>query len=80
MSNQDINLGTTTALGLSRVTIMGHLGYRNEDIATLAALVSTGRLDLSRSISGVVALEDVTEGIRRLETHEGNPIRILVQP
>ncbi|MBE7189558.1 zinc-binding dehydrogenase [Jatrophihabitans endophyticus] len=80
MSNQDINLGSTMALGLSRVTIMGHLGYRNEDIATLAALVSTGRLDLSRSISGVVALEDVAEGIRRLETHDGDPIRILVQP
>ena len=80
MSNQDINLGSTIMLGLSRITIMGHLGYRNEDIATLAALVSTGRLDISRSISGVVALEDVAEGIHRLETHEGNPIRILVQP
>ena len=80
MSNQDIGLGSTMAFGLSRVTVMGHLGYRNEDIATLAALVSSGRLDLSRSISAVLPLEDVAEGIRMLETHEGDPIRILVQP
>lgn len=80
MSNQNIDLGDTMTLGLARVAIMGHLGYRNEDIATLARLVSLGRLDLSRSVSDVVALEDVAEGVRRLHEHEGNPIRILVRP
>ncbi len=80
MSNQNIQLGDTMTLGLARVAILGHLGYRNEDIATLARLVSSGRLDLSRSVSGVVGLEDVAEGIRRLEEHDGNPIRILVRP
>lgn len=80
MSNQAIDLGSTMHLGLSRVAIMGHLGYRNEDIATLAALVSSGRLDLSRSVSAVVPLEDVADGVRQLQEHEGNPIRILVQP
>ncbi len=80
MSNQAIALGSTMQLGLSRVAIMGHLGYRNEDIATLAALVATGRLDLSRSVSAVIPLEDVAAGVRQLANHEGNPIRILVQP
>lgn len=80
MSNQNIELGDTMTLGLARVAILGHLGYENEDIATLAQLVSTGRLDLSRSISDVVSLEDVADGIRRLEEHDGNPIRILVRP
>jgi threonine dehydrogenase-like Zn-dependent dehydrogenase len=60
--------------------VLGHLGYQNEDIGTLVDLVAADRLDLSRSISGVVSLEDVAEGIRRLHEHEGNPIRILVQP
>ena len=49
-------------------------------ISTLATLVSLGRLDLSRSISEIVSLEDVAIGIDKLERQEGNPIRILVRP
>ena len=60
--------------------MLGHLGYQNVDIETLAKLVSAGRLDLSRSISEVVPLEDITQGIEKLERQDGNPIRILVKP
>jgi hypothetical protein len=60
--------------------VLGHLGYQNSDIGTLAGLVSRGRLDLSRSISDVVALEDIAAGISKLEKQDGDPIRILVQP
>jgi D-arabinose 1-dehydrogenase-like Zn-dependent alcohol dehydrogenase len=60
--------------------VLGHLGYQNVDIETLATLVSMGRLDLSRSISDIVSLEDVRVGIETLERQEGNPIRILVKP
>jgi hypothetical protein len=42
--------------------------------------VSHGRLDLSRSISDIVSLEDVRVGIEKLNRQEGNPIRILVKP
>ena len=80
MSGADLNLGSSMELGLSRVAVLGHLGYRNEDIATLVRLVRLGRLDLSGSISGVVDLEDVADGVRRLAQREGNPIRILVRP
>jgi D-arabinose 1-dehydrogenase-like Zn-dependent alcohol dehydrogenase len=60
--------------------VLGHLGYQNVDIETLATLLSLGRLDLSRSISDIVSLEDVRVGIETLERQEGNPIRILVKP
>ena len=60
--------------------VLRHLGYQNVDIETLATLVSLGRLDLSRSISDIVSLEDVRVGIETLERQEGNPIRILVKP
>src|SRR3954471_392212 len=60
--------------------VLGHLGYQNVDIETLATLLSLGRLDLSRSISDIVSLEDVRVGIETLEHQEGNPIRILVKP
>jgi threonine dehydrogenase-like Zn-dependent dehydrogenase len=66
--------------GLSQKRVLGHLGYRNVDIETLAMLVSRGRLNLSRSISEIVSLEDVAVGVEKLDRQEGNPIRILVKP
>lgn len=80
MSAESPSVGPTAMFGLSRKQALGHLGYQNVDIETLAKLVSLGRLDLSRSISEIVALEDVVSGIEKLERQEGNPIRILVQP
>ena len=47
--------------------MLGHLGYQNVDIETLARLVSLGRLDLSRSISRIIPLADIRDGIDALE-------------
>lgn len=80
LSGEEASVGTTLGFGLSRKQALGHLGYQGTDIGILAELVASGRLDLSRSISGVVSLEDVGEGIRRLQERDGNPIRILVKP
>jgi len=80
MSDQCPTVGPTSMFGLSQKQVLGHLGYQNADIETLAMLVSRGRLDLSRSISRVVPLEDIRAGIDALERADGDPIRILVQP
>ncbi len=80
MSADAPTIGPTSMFNLFKRQVLGHLGYQNADIATLAQLVSRGRLDLSRSISGVVSLEDVAIGIERLEKQDGDPIRILVRP
>jgi D-arabinose 1-dehydrogenase-like Zn-dependent alcohol dehydrogenase len=80
MSAESPTVGPTSFFGLTKKQVLGHLGYRNADIATLAKLVSLGRLDLSRSITRVIGLEDIRDGIAMLESGEGNPIRILVQP
>ncbi len=80
LSDQEPSIGSTTTVGLTQRQVLGHLGYENADIGTLAMLVSRGRLDLSRSISAVIGLEDIERGIEMLEKQEGNPIRILVQP
>ena len=80
MSAESPTVGPTAMFGLTRKQVLGHLGYQNVDIETLAKLVSSGRLDLSRSISEIVSLEDVALGIEKLERQEGNPIRILVKP
>lgn len=80
LSAQEISLGTTTELSLTRREVRGHLGYESADIEILAKLVSAGRLDLSRSISRIIPLEEIAQGVEALHHHEGNPIRILVQP
>ena len=80
MSAEAPSVGPTSMFGLTQKHVLGHLGYQNVDIETLATLLSMGRLDLSRSISDIVALEDVRVGIEKLERQEGNPIRILVKP
>jgi len=80
MSAESPTVGPTSMFGLTRRQALGHLGYHNKDIETLAQLVSRGRLDLSRSISQIIPLEDIADGIRILDTAEGNPIRVLVAP
>ena len=80
MSAEAPTVGPTSLFGFTQKKVLGHLGYENADIATLAKLVSLGRLDLSRSISRIVSLEDIQAGIDALEHADGNPIRILVQP
>ncbi len=80
MSADAPTIGPTAFFNLFKRQVLGHLGYQNADIGTLAQLVSLGRLDISRSISDVVSLEDVAKGIEKLETADGDPIRILVQP
>ena len=80
MSAESPSVGETSMFGLTQKHVLGHLGYQNVDIETLATLVSTGRLNLSRSVSEIVSLEDVRSGIEMLEWQDGNPIRILVEP
>jgi D-arabinose 1-dehydrogenase-like Zn-dependent alcohol dehydrogenase len=80
MSAESPTVGPTSMFGLTQKQVLGHLGYKNVDIETLATLVSRGRLDLSRSISDIVPLDDIAVGIKKLERQDGNPIRILVKP
>jgi threonine dehydrogenase-like Zn-dependent dehydrogenase len=67
-------------LGYLNQAVLGHDGYEPRDIAEIVSLVASGRLDLSRSVSHVVSLEDVARGVDQLRTKEGNPVRIVVKP
>ncbi|MBN0048388.1 zinc-binding dehydrogenase [Streptomyces actuosus] len=80
MSQDRIELGPITPFARGKRTAIGHLGYRKEHIEQLVDLVSLGRMDISRSVSAQLPLENITEGVRRLEQHEGNPIRIVIRP
>jgi threonine dehydrogenase-like Zn-dependent dehydrogenase len=59
---------------------MGHLGYSKKNLDDLVKLLHSGRLDLSASISDVMPLEQVPEGVRRLSEKDGDPVRLVVKP
>lgn len=80
MSAQEMNLGTFLEFNLKSKQVLGHIGYKTQDIAMLAEMLRYGRLDLSESVSEVVPLRDIEVGIEHLEKKVGNPIRILVDP
>src|SRR3954451_22120193 len=80
LSPEPVGLGMGALFGVLNHSLLGHLGYRKPHLDDLVRLVSTGRLDVSRSVSDVIALADVHEGVKRLETKEGNPVRIVIDP
>ena len=66
--------------GYYQHSLLGHLGYQKRNLNELMRLVGSGRLDLTRSISDLVPLEEVARGVERLSNKEDNPIRLVVKP
>jgi alcohol dehydrogenase, propanol-preferring len=58
--------------------VVGSFGSTHQDLGELFDLVEEGRLDLSRSVTDVLPLDELPAALRRLETREGNPIRTVV--
>jgi D-arabinose 1-dehydrogenase-like Zn-dependent alcohol dehydrogenase len=80
MSLEPTQLGPGALFSIQSQTLLGHLGYSKAHLDQLVRLVSSGRLDLSDSISDMVPLDDVVDAVDRLATHRGNPIRIVIRP
>lgn len=80
LSIDPLQLGPGILLGVQSQSILGHLGYQKRHLDELVALLAGGRLDLSASITDVIPLEAVADGVRRLAEKEGDPVRIVVRP
>jgi 2-desacetyl-2-hydroxyethyl bacteriochlorophyllide A dehydrogenase len=80
ISIDPLELGPSIVLAIQRQTVMGHLGYSKQNLEELVKLLTSGRLDLTASISDVLPLEQTPEGVRRLAEKDGDPVRILVKP
>ncbi|MFF4583701.1 zinc-binding dehydrogenase [Streptomyces sp. NPDC001373] len=81
MSPEPIHLAENTILfGWYNHSLLGHDGYTTRHLTRLMRLLASGRLDLSRSVSDVLPLEEIARGVERLRTKEGNPVRIVVEP
>ena len=80
LSMEPLELGPGVLFGVGRHTLLGHLGYAKDDLDAVVQLVSRGVLDLSSSISGVLSLDEVSDGVDRLRTRRGDPVRLVLAP
>lgn len=80
LSPEPMQLGPGVLFGLQSQSMLGHLGYDKKHLDQLVTLVGTKRLDVSRSVSATLPLEEVAHGVERLVKKEGNPIRLVVTP
>jgi len=61
-------------------TVIGHTGYRVRHLKALVELAERGRLDITSSISAILPLARVVEGLAKVREYEGNPLRVLLRP
>jgi threonine dehydrogenase-like Zn-dependent dehydrogenase len=79
-SFEPLDAGPIILLSVFRLSILGHLGYGKRHLEDVLALMASGRLDVSGSISGRLPLDRVNEGLARLTLKESSPVRIMVMP
>lgn len=60
--------------------VIGSFGMDRRDIEDLFALVASGHLDLSRSVSAIYSLENVNDALGRLASKDQGVVRLVVKP
>ena len=60
------------------LALIGSFGSDIGDLEKLMGIAAAGKLDFSESVSSVITLNDVNQGISDLEKKVGNPVRIVV--
>ncbi|MBL7203744.1 MAG: zinc-binding dehydrogenase [Desulfobacteraceae bacterium] len=60
------------------LALIGSFGSDIGDLEKLMGIAAAGKLDLTESVSSVITLNDVNQGISDLEKKVGNPVRIVV--
>ena len=80
LSLERLTLESSLLFGVQSHAVLGHLGYQKRHLDELVRLLASGRLDLSASISDVMPLTEVGEGVRRLAEKDGDPVRLIVRP
>src|SRR5205085_10149218 len=69
-SLETLGAGPVAFLSFLGIGLLGHLGYSKRHLEEVLALMASGRLDVSGSISGRYPIERVNEGVERLASKE----------
>jgi D-arabinose 1-dehydrogenase-like Zn-dependent alcohol dehydrogenase len=80
ISGGELSVGRDAAFSYTRRQILGHYGYEERHVPELVRLTELGRLDFSRSVSDTIPLADAAQAVARLESKQGNPIRLVLIP
>ncbi len=80
LTDRPVTVADGTAFSYFQQQVLGHYGSADEHVAQLVELARRHRLDLSRSVSGVLPLTEAREAVDRLLRREGNPIRLILKP
>ncbi len=75
---EPINVSPPFFFVYNDLSLIGAFGSDIADLESLMRIAAAGKLDLRESISSVIALKEVNQGISDLEQKVGNPIRIVV--
>ena len=77
--NRDVSLNPYNDLLLKEGEIIGCADHLRQELPILIKLAQDGKLDLSKIITDRIRFREINEGMKRLETNEGSPIRIVVE-
>ncbi len=80
LTDQPLTVTDSIRFSYLQQQILGHYGSEDAAVPQLIALAAGGRLDFSRSVSEVLPLERAAEAVERLQTKQGNPIRLILRP
>jgi D-arabinose 1-dehydrogenase-like Zn-dependent alcohol dehydrogenase len=80
LTDKPLTVANGTRFSYLQQQILGHYGSEDAAVQQLVDLAAGGRLDFSRSISDVLPLDQAAEAVKRLETKQGDPIRLILRP
>ena len=80
LTDKPVTIADGTRFSYYQQQVLGHYGSEAQHVQELVDLTRLGRLEFSRSVSEVLPLEQAAEAVRHLETKQGNPVRIILEP
>ncbi|MPY55934.1 zinc-binding dehydrogenase [Streptomyces spongiae] len=80
LSGRPLVVHDSTMFSYLKHEIRGHFGTELDAVPKLVDLAAGGRLDFSRSITDVLPLEKAGVAVERLQTKEGDPLRLILKP
>ncbi|MEU8972126.1 zinc-binding dehydrogenase [Streptomyces monashensis] len=80
LTDKPLTIADGTRFSYLQHRILGHYGSDEGAVPQLIALAEGGRLDFSRSITDVLPLADAATAVQRLNSKEGDPIRLILRP
>ncbi|RAJ47090.1 D-arabinose 1-dehydrogenase-like Zn-dependent alcohol dehydrogenase [Kitasatospora sp. SolWspMP-SS2h] len=80
LTDQPLTVRDSIRFSYLQQQILGHYGSEEDAVPQLIALAAGGRLDFSRSVSGVLPLDRAAEAVERLHSKQGDPVRLILKP